>query len=164
MSRRLRASRATTYLLPLTLMACANGNCDPTQAGFFSGISGEVSGCYAARDRVLQNNLSAARTDLDQQMFRARATATDRAAAENEREFNRGRLRAMGNENAILRRRFESAPQQESAARAAVSRRLSELDELERDRRAALTQTPDPAAVQALDRRRRALLDSATSF
>lgn len=157
-------SRVLLAFLPLgALTACAPGNCDPAQADFFTGIAGQASGCYAARNQTLQTNLQSARTDLQRQQSLARAAAIDKGAAEAERDRAATRLHAMGNDMAHLRQLLNDASRREHVDRVALQRQQSDLESLERDRRTAMSRPADPAEVQELERRRKALLDSATS-
>jgi hypothetical protein len=48
-------------LIPL-LARCAPENCNPSTAGFVGGIVGQVSGCYQARQDLLEQGLVQART------------------------------------------------------------------------------------------------------
>jgi len=149
-------------LLPLLLLgACAVQNCDPATAGFFGGIGCEVSGSYNQREGEQQRALEAARRDLGVQRAAADAAARDRAAAEANLAGMQAELRAMGQQDVALRRRIDAARQRQGADAAAIQRAQTQLDALEQQR-ARITAAPSSAAVQDLDRRRRALLEAIT--
>lgn len=150
--------------LLLGLAGCAQGNCDPSQAGFFDGIACQSSGAYDQRQNQLQNNLSSARANLYDQQSRANAAAADADAAQTQRDRAARNLQAMGRENAALRTRLNAAAQRDGADRALVAHRQAELSQLERDRAEAARRGADPAQVQQLEQRRRALLDAASNL
>ncbi len=140
------------------LVACAPGNCDPNQADFFSGIAGEASGCYAARDRQLRTNMDAARANLETERARAFQARLDAGSARREQDQAAASLAQMARQNAALRARLATAASRDGADRASIARQQAELDALERDRAAASRRGPDPTQLQELQRRQRALM------
>lgn len=67
--------RQLLLLSAVFLSGCATtpGDCDPTRADFFSGISCESSDAYRSRDLTLRSNLANPRANL----ANSRAQATD---------------------------------------------------------------------------------------
>ena len=145
-------------LLPLLLFgACAAQNCDPATAGFFGGIG--CAGAFDQQEKVQQQQLNDARRNLAIQRAAADAAARDRAAAEANLASMQARLSDIQQQDVELRRRIDAARRRQGADTAAVQHAQAELDALEATRRRAAA-APDPAAVQELERRQRAVLDA----
>jgi hypothetical protein len=144
-------------LLPLlALGACAAQNCNPSTADFFSGIGCEVSGANAQNEQALQRNLSNARLDLARQRADARAAAVQASSDQANLAALQARLRETARQEAQLRRQVDAARTRQGADAAAVQRATADLDALEAARRNAAA-APSPAAVEDVERRRRAL-------
>lgn len=146
------------------LAGCAPGNCDPSQAGFFDGISCQASGAYDTRQNQLQGNLAAARANLYTQQGRADAAAADADAAQTQRDNAARNLQTMARENAVLRARLNAAARRDGANRTLVAQRQAELARLEQDRAAAQQSGASPGQVQQLEQRRRALVEAAANL
>jgi len=149
-------------LLPLLLCgACTAQNCDPATAGFFNGIGCEVSGSYNQREQAQQAQLDAARRDLKAQRDAADTAARDRDAAEADLANMQAELRDIQQRNAALGRRIDAARQRQGADIAKIQRAQAELDELEHATARAAA-APNHAAMEEVDRRRKALLNAIT--
>ena len=158
--------RRVWLLAPLLLpvVGCAPGNCDPSQAGFFDGISCQTSGAYDRRQTQLQNNVSAARANLYRQQSFADSAAADADAAQTQRDKAVRDLQSIARENAVLKARLVAASRREGADRSLIAQRQAELSRLERDRSALQQHGADPAQVQQLESRRRALVEAASQL
>jgi hypothetical protein len=155
---------AVLVLLPaLALGACAAQTCNPSTAGFFSGIGCEVSGANAQNEQALQRTLGNARQELARQRAAAQAADAQRSVDEATLAAMQARLRDTARQDAQLRRQVEAARARQGADAAAVQRAQTELGGLEAARRAAAT-APNPAAMEDVDRRRRAVMDAITAF
>ena len=142
----------------LASAACTPQACDPSQAGFFSGIGCEASGSYATRNQYQQ-------TALAQQ---SSALLQNRAAAINEgdranraligRDEARRRLAVSDRETQRLRARLASA-----RARGGDDVRLhqaqAEVDALQ-SQRAGLQNGASPEQLRAYEDRHRRMMDS----
>ncbi|MCA3324679.1 MAG: hypothetical protein INF75_12105 [Roseomonas sp.] len=154
---KLRSFRA---IAPLLLLAgCAGAGAGPaSERGFFTGIGAAVSGEDVRGAERLEN--AAALQERAAQMAAERNTAAQAEAARSgaavrASEARLARLQAdLAQQRATLERlRAERAQNPTTAAEAA--RLQSELDALERDRRAAAARAGGPSAdqVQSIERR-----------
>ena len=146
------------------LGGCATGNCDPSTAGFFDGVSCQSSGAYDLRQNQLQGNLASARYNLQVERGRANAAAADADQARSEETRLSGGLSVMARENVGLRRRLAVAARQEGASAETARRQQNELAALERDRASAARGGATPDQVADLERRRRVILDAAAGL
>jgi len=147
-------------IAPLLLLAgCAGAGAGPaSERGFFTGIGAAVSGEDVRGAERLEN--SAALQERAAQMAAARNTAAQTEAARSgaavrASEARLARLQSdLAQQRATLERlRAERA--QNPAAAAEGARLQSELDALERDRRAAAARAGGPSSdqVQSIERR-----------
>ena len=150
--------RALAALAALGLSACAPGQCDPSQAGFLSGIGCETSGSYATRSQYQQSALAQQNANT----LQMRAAAADEGARANQAVLSRdqaqGRLSAVDRQTAQLRARLNAARARGGADQARLEAAQAELATLERQR----AQVPAGATedqVRALEARRRRLAE-----
>ncbi|MCA3366959.1 MAG: hypothetical protein INF79_15235 [Roseomonas sp.] len=152
--------RSFRTIAPLLLLAgCAGAGAGPaSERGFFTGIGAAVSGEDVRGAERLEN--AAALQERAAQMAAelntaAQAEAARSGAAVRASEARLARLQAdLAQQRATLERlRAERAQNPTTAAEAA--RLQSELDALERDRRAAAARAGGPSAdqVQSIERR-----------
>lgn len=148
------------------LAGCATtpGACDPTQAGFFSGISCESSGAYGSRDTSLRSNLASARANLASDRMRANDANVDAGAALDDQARARSALSRVRQQNTSLRARLDAASRREGANVSAINQQRAELSQLERDRASAERGGSSPDAVRDIQRRQKALLDATSSY
>lgn len=150
--------RAFAALAVLGLSACAPGQCDPSQAGFLSGIGCEASGSYATRSQYQQSAL----TQQNANALQMRAAASDEGTRANQavlsRDQARGRLNAVDRQTAQLRARLSAARARGGADQVRLDAAQAELATLERQR----AQIPTGATedqVRALEAQRRRLAE-----
>jgi septal ring factor EnvC (AmiA/AmiB activator) len=156
--------RQLTCVIPLLgLCGCVVSNCDPNTAEFFSGIACEASGTYGAHEQVQRQTLNSARKDLATQRANAAAAAEDAAAAQNRVAMLRGQLSAMQQDDARLRRRLDMAEARDAGARDRIRELRRQLD-THRDDVQRASAHPDPAEVEALERRRQQIIDAASAM
>lgn len=142
----------------LALPACTPQACDPSQAGFLSGIGCEASGSYGARNQAQQSALAQQNAALLQN----RAAASDEGARANQalisRDQARRRLATVDSQTAQLRRRVQAAQARGNVDAGRLAAAQSELDSLQQERSAA-GQAPSDDQVRALEAHRRRLQD-----
>jgi DNA repair exonuclease SbcCD ATPase subunit len=147
-------------IAPLLLLAgCAGAGAGPaSERGFFTGIGAAVSGEDVRGAQNLEN--SAALQERAAQMAAERNTAAQAEAARStaavrasEQRLARLQRDLAQQRTTLDRLRAERA--QNPAATAEAARLQSELDALERDRRAAAARAGGPSAdqVQSIERR-----------
>ncbi len=138
----------------LAVPACAPGQCDPSQAGFLSGIGCEASGSYRTRNQVQQSALAQQNANA----LQARASAQDEGSRANEallsRDQARRRLGGVDAQTRSLRQRLAAARSRGGVDRVRLDQAQNELDTLDRQR-AGLNQGATEAQVQALEAQRR---------
>lgn len=147
--------RAAVLLLA-GLTGCTAAACDPSQAGFLSGIGCEASGSYGVRNQYQQSALAQQNANA----LQARAAAQDEGARANQavlsRDQARRRLGAVDQQTAQLRARLNAARARGNVDQVRLDAAQAELSALERQR-AEVPQAATDAQVRALeDQRRRA--------
>lgn len=162
----MRTLAVTAAAAALVVSGCAAtpGNCDPSQADFFSGIACESSGAYSARNAQLNSNLAAARTNLQVERSRAAAGSIDLGAAQSEQNRAATSLVSLQRQNASLRAQLDAAARRQGADQVAVARQRAELAQLERDRDAAQRNGAGQDEVRELARRERAVADAVSGL
>lgn len=137
---------------------CSPQSCDPSQAGFLSGIGCEASGSYATRNQaqraeLANQNLAAMenRRAAADEGDNARRALVGRAEA-------RRRLVSTDRETAQLRARLASA-RARGADQARTQQAQSELDAMQ-GQRAALANGATPEQLRAYEERHRRMMDS----
>lgn len=116
------------------LAGCAPAACDPSQAGFLSGIGCEASGSYATRNRYQQSALAQESANALQSRAAAgeeRSRATDALLT---RDQARTRLGAIDTETRRLRARLAAARASGTADSGRLNAAQAELDALQRQR------------------------------
>ena len=93
----------------LGLAACTPQQCDPSQAGFFSGIGCAASGSYATRSQYQQVELAQQRAAAAQNRDQAQEQGARASQALLTRDQTRRRLAAVDGQNTQLRARLASA-------------------------------------------------------
>ncbi len=136
------------------LAGCAQGSCDPSQAGFFSGIGCEAGGGYAARNQAQQAQLSQDRANAmaaqdTQQREQSRATN-----AILTRDEARQRLTALDRRTAQLRSRLATLRRSGSQSQAQLNEAEAQLAALQRQRSGGASSDAQMRALE--DRQRRA--------
>jgi len=148
----MRALLAASAMLGLA--ACAPQQCDPSQAGFLSGIGCAASGSYAARNQSQQVELA----QQNAVALQSRAQAQNEGARASEalltRDQARRRLGAVDRQTAQLRSRLNAARARRGVDQARLSEAQSELDSLER-RRSSLQGSASAEQIRTLEEQQR---------
>ncbi len=138
------------------LAGCSAGACDPSQAGFLSGIGCEASGAYTQRNQAQQASLAQSRAAALQEQAGAAQAQDEATGAQMALDERRRRLGAIDAQNAALRRRLATLQGNNRVNQAQLASAQAQLSEINR-RRASLPATPDPAAVRDLERQQQNL-------
>lgn len=149
-------------LLPLGVLAllagCAPGQCDPSQAGFLSGIGCEASGSFTSRNQTQQTVLMQQNSNALQQ----RAAAIDEGSRANQallsRDQARRRLGAVDRETAQLRARLNAARAGGRTDAGRLDAAQVELAALERQRN-QVSGSATEDQVRAIEAQRRRLAE-----
>ena len=118
----------------LGLAACTPQQCDPSQAGFFSGIGCAASGSYATRSQYQQVELAQQRAAAAQNRDQAQEEGARASQALLTRDQTRRRLAAVDGQNTQLRARLASARARGGVDQARLDAAQAELDALGRQR------------------------------
>ena len=149
---------ALVVLAAAGLAGCAPGACDPSQAGFLSGIGCEASGNYTTRSQYQQSALAQENANA----LQMRAAASNEGARANQavlsRDQARGRLSAIDRQTSQLRARLNAARARGGADQARLDAAQTELGALERQR-AQVPQGATEDQVRALEAQRRRLAE-----
>lgn len=149
---------ALVLLAAAGLAGCAPGACDPSQAGFLSGIGCDASGSYATRSQYQQSALAQENANA----LQMRAAASNEGARANQAVLSRdqaqGRLSAIDRQTSQLRARLNSARARGGADQARLDAAQAELGALERQR-AQVPQGATEDQVRALEAQRRRLAE-----
>lgn len=147
-----------TLAATLGLGACSAQQCDPSRAGFLSGIGCEASGSYNVRNQGQQSNLA----EQNAAALQNRAAAQTEGARANQallsRDQARRRLGVVDAQTAQLRARLAAARASGAADLGRLNAAQAELDSLQRQRR-GLGDGATEADVRALEANRRRLAD-----
>ena len=138
------------------LGGCSAGACDPSQAGFLSGIGCEASGSYTQRNQAQQVSLAQSRAAALQERAGAAQAQDEAAGAEMALSERRRRLGAIEAQNAVLRRRLAALQGNNRVNQAQLASAQAQLNEISRHR-ASLAASPDPAGVRDLERQQQNL-------
>lgn len=153
--------------VPLTVMtlfglaACSPQQCDPSQAGFFSGIGCAASGSYAARNQYQQSELAQQNTAASQNRAQAQDEGARASQALLTRDQARRRLGAVDQQTAQLRTRLNAARARGDISQIRLSDAQTELDALQRER-AGLRGAATDEQVRALEDHERRVRDQLT--
>ena len=93
----------------LGLAACTSQQCDPSEAGFFSGIGGTASGSYATRNQYQQVAFAQQRAAAAQSRDQAQYEGAQASQALLMRDQARRRLATVDQQTAQLRARLTAA-------------------------------------------------------
>lgn len=150
-----------TVMALLGLGACSAQQCDPSQAGFLSGIGCAASGSYAARNQIQQSELAQQSMAVSQ----SRAQAQDEGARASQalvtRDQARRRLGAVDRQTAQLRTRFKAARARGDISQIRLSDAEAELNALQRER-TGLQGAATDEQLRALESHERRLRDQLT--
>ena len=153
----MRAAAAGIVLLGLA--ACTPQACDPSQAGFFSGIGCEASGSYGVRNQNQQLSL-AQQNSLAMQNRADALSASDRANdALVSRDEARRRLASADRQTTRIRASLAAARNRRNVDQTRLDQAQAELAGLQRDR-AALQRGASSDQLRAFEERQRRLNDS----
>ncbi len=145
---------SAALLAGIAVAGCSAQQCDPSQAGFLSGIGCEAGGSYRTRNQAQQSALAQENANA----LQARATAQDEQGRANQavlsRDQARQRLGAVDRDTRALRARLASARARGTSDRGRLDAAQTELDSLQRQRSGLGTNATD-AQVQALEAQRR---------
>lgn len=140
------------------LAACSAQQCDPSQAGFLSGVGCEASGSYTTRNQYQQSQLA----QQNAAALQNRAAAQDEGARASQalltRDQARRRLGAIDQQTAQLRARLNAARSRGGVDQVRLGEAQAELDALQRQR-AGLQGGATEEQVRALEAQRRRLSD-----
>ena len=143
--------------------ACTPQACDPSQAGFFSGIGCEASGNYGVRHQYQESTLA----QQNAAALQSRAAAVNEGQRANEalisRDQARRRLASSDRETAQLRARLAAARARGSVDQARLDQAQAEVAALQRQR-AGLQNGGSPDQLRAYEERHRQLMDSLTGI
>ncbi len=147
----------------LATAGCSPQACDPSQAGFFSGIGCEASGSYGVRNQYQQSALA----QQNAAALQSRAAAVDEGQRANEalisRDQARRRLATSDRETQQLRGRLAAARQRGSVDQARLDQAQAEVDTLQRQR-AGLQNGATADQLRAYEERHRRMMDSLTGI
>lgn len=142
----------------LGLAGCSAQACDPSQAGFLSGIGCEAGGSYSTRSQYQQSQLA----QQNAAALQGRAAAQDEGARASQalltRDQARRRLGAIDQQTAQLRARLNAARARGGADQLRLNEAQTELDALGRQR-AGLQGGATEEQMRALEAQRRRLAD-----
>lgn len=142
----------------LGLAACTPQQCDPSQAGFFSGIGCAASGSYATRNQYQQTELAQQRNAAALNRDQAQDAGARASQAMLTRDQARRRLGALDQQTAQLRARLNAARARGGVDQVRLNDAQAELDALQRQR-AGLQRGATDEDVRALEGRERRLRD-----
>ncbi len=157
----MRAVLAAGVLLGLA--ACTPQQCDPSQAGFFSGIGCAASGSYATRNQYQQVELSQQRAAAMQGRDQAQGEGARASQALLTRDQARRRLVAADQQTAQLRARLTAARARGGVDQARLNDAQAELDALQRQR-AGLQRGATDEDLRALEDHQRRLRDEVSGL
>lgn len=147
----------------LGLAACAPQQCDPSQAGFFSGIGCAASGSYATRNQYQQVELAQQRAAAAQSRDQAQDAGARASQALLTRDQARRRLGAVDQQTAQLRSRLNAARMRGGVDQVRLNDAQAELDTLQRQR-AGLRQGATDEDLRALENHQRRLRDEVSGI
>jgi len=147
----------------LGLAACTPQQCDPSQAGFFSGIGCAASGSYATRNQALPGELPKPRAAAMQGRDQAQGEGARASQALLTRDQARRRLVAADQQTAQLRARLTAARARGGVDQARLNDAQAELDALQRQR-AGLQRGATDEDLRALEDHQRRLRDEVSGL
>ena len=149
--------RLAVILASAGLAGCSAAACDPSQAGFISGIGCASSGAYSQRTQALQTQLTSSRSAALQE--RANAIEADQEASDSQVALadTRARLGAVDRQNAALAQRLAALRASNRVDQTRLANAQAQFDAISR-RRATLAAAPDDGSVLDLQRQQQRLL------
>ena len=147
----------------LGLAACTPQQCDPSQAGFFSGIGCAASGSYATRSQYQQVELAQQHAAAAQSRDQAQGEGARASQALLTRDQARQRLTAADRQTAQLRARLTAARARGSVDQARLNDTQAELDALQRQR-AVLQRGATEEDLRALEDHQQRLRDEVSGL
>ena len=148
----------------LGLAACTPQACDPSQAGFFSGIGCAASGSYATRSQYQQVELAQQRAAAAQNRDKAQEEGARASQALLTRDQARRRLAAVEGQNTRLRARLAAARAQSGTDQGRLDAAQAELDALERQRALLQGRGATEEDVRRLEDQQRRFRDQYSGF
>ena len=152
----MRALLAGSALLGLA--ACSPQQCDPSQAGFLSGIGCAASGSYATRNQYQQSELAQQSTAASQNRDQAQGEGARASQALLTRDQARQRLGAVDRQTAQLRARLNAARVRGGVSQIQLSDAQAELNASQRER-AGLHGAATDEQIHALEDHERRVMD-----
>ena len=147
----------------LCLAACTPQACDPSQAGFFSGIGCEASGSYATRNQYQRSTLA----QQSAVAMQNRADALNEGARANQallsRDEARRRLASADRQTGELRARLAAARSRGDVDGGRLSQAQAELADIQRQR-AGLSNGATAEQLRAYEDRQRRLLENLSAI
>jgi chromosome segregation ATPase len=148
----------------LGLAACTPQQCDPSQAGFFSGIGCAASGSYATRNQYQQVELSQQRAAAAQSRDQAQGEGARASQALVTRDQARRRLATVDQQNTRLRARLAAARTRGDVDRTRLDAAQAELDGLQSQRAALQGRGATDEDLRALEDHQRRLRDEVSGL
>ena len=145
------------------LVACTPQQCDPSQAGFLSGIGCAASGSYAARNQSQRSDLAQQSAVAAQSRDQAQHEGARASEALLSRDQARRRLGTVDQQTAQLRTRLGAARARGGVDLARLNAAQLELDDLQRQS-ARLQSGASEEDVRALEARRRRINDQISAI
>ncbi len=158
----MRAALAVGALLGLA--ACTPQQCDPSQAGFFSGIGCAASGSYATRNQYQQVELSQQRAAAAQSRDQAQGEGARASQALVMRDQARRRLATVDQQNTRLRATLAAARTRGGVDQARLDAAQAELDGLQRQRAGLQGRGATEEDLRALEDHQRRLRDEVSGL
>ena len=142
----------------LGLAACSAQQCDPSQAGFLSGIGCEASGSYTTRNQYQQSELGQRSADALQSRVRAQDEGARAGQAMVTRDQARQRLGAIDRQAIEFRARINAARARGTVDQVRLTEAQDQLDALQRQR-TTLRGDATEAQLRNLEAQRRRVND-----
>lgn len=147
----------------LGLAACSPQACDPSQAGFFSGIGCEASGSYGVRNQYQRSTLA----QQNAVALQSRADALNEGSRANQallsRDQARQRLSASDRQTADLRARLAAARRNGTLDAARLNQAQAELASIQQQRN-GLAGGATPDQIRAYEEQHRRLMESLSAI
>lgn len=160
----MKSAGAVAVLALLGLAACTPQACDPSQAGFFSGIGCETSGSYGVRNQY-QRSALAQESSL---ALQNRANAIDAGQRANDAILSRDeaqrRLSSADRRTTQIRASLAAARSRRNVDRTRLDEAQSELARLQRDRASLQRGGASAEQLRAYEERQQRLNDSITGL
>lgn len=155
--------RLLTLACSALVAGCTASSCDPSQAGFFSGIGCEGSGAYTQRNQAQQTQLAASRSATLSE--RANAAQAEDAAYSSQFALNakRQRLQVLDQQNSALQRRLAAAQANNRVDQAQLASAQAQLADLQYQR-ASLSVSSTDTSVRDYEQKQQKMLSIITDM